>query len=339
MQNALAHAESDQDIADIIRAIPQSVGYRRKCLEYGNLETRSLMPRPALAFLHELIEVTGAESVLEIGTYFAGATKVLASAVQGRGIVLSIDSNSARAPYVEREIASWPEPLREATMFLPYSAADLFATFQRKEEFWFDLCIVDGDHRHTAALADLLNAARFAGPSAVILVDDSTQPPVFKAVQDFLRLAPEWREVGGAIAGYDEAEALDTMRPSFDGLPFLVLVGPDHPEIGARPHAVGREVLGPVTGMFLDLAEPAPGGRLQTRISLSYIADEKPQLVSADVAIEVPAGARRVAVLLKAPLVPQGPGRVDAFLFWHGDIVGTTLSLASPPSILTAPLN
>jgi len=322
------------DTVETIRAIPESASFRRRSQAFAGIETRSLMPRPALAYLYELIRTINARSVLEIGTYFAGATKVMADAVAGRGMVLTIDSNSARAPYVEREIASWPEPLRDATMFLPYSAADLFTTFQRKEEFWFDLCIVDGDHRHAAALFDLLNASRFAGPGAVILVDDSTQPPVFSAVKDFLALCPGWREIGGAIADHDDADAFATMRPSFEGLPFLVLVGPDHPEIGTRPFVVGREVTGAVAGLSLDLAEAAGPGLLQARLSLSYVDEEKPQLVSADVAVEVARGARRIDLALAEPLAPVGPGRVDVFLYWHASDGGAPLALTSPPKIL-----
>jgi len=283
-----------------------------------------------------MVQVLDARSVLEIGTYFGGGTKVLADALQGRGMVLTIDSNGPRASYVEAEIATWPQPMRDATMFLPYSAADLFATFFQRKEFWFDVCIVDGDHRHTAALADLLNCARFAGPGAVILVDDSTQPPVFNAVKDFLQLRPEWREIGGAIAGHSPAAAFTSMRPSFQGPPFLVLAGPDYPGIGRHPYSAGATVGQPVHGIGLDLARPAQSGTLQGRFAISYVDESQPHMVQADATLEVASGSRRVDLRLVEPLGAGGGQSVAAevCLYWHGPDDESVLALAGPVRFL-----
>ncbi len=126
MQNLSPANDANCDVADTIGAILSSESYHKKCAEFAGAKSKSLLAPSALAFLHETVQVLDARSVLEIGTYFGGGAKVLADAVQGRGMVLTIDSNGARAPYVEAEIATWPQPMRDATMFLPYSAGDLF---------------------------------------------------------------------------------------------------------------------------------------------------------------------------------------------------------------------
>jgi predicted O-methyltransferase YrrM len=337
MQNVSPANDPHVDVADIIAAVPTSASFHQKCARFAAAESKSLLAAESLAFMHELIGVLEARSILEIGTYFAGGTKVLADAAQGTGMVLTIDSNGARAPYVEAEIATWPQPMRDATMFLPFSAADLFSTFSQRKEFWFDLCLVDGDHRHTAALADLLNTARYAGPGAVILVDDATQPAVFNAVRDFLTLRPNWREIGGALEGHNGGDAFATMRPSLDGLPFLILVGADHPEIGQDFYDVGASVAGPVRGLDIDLAVPAAAGTLQGRFALSYVTDQRPEMRQVDVRVAVPAGARRIQLALEEPLsagAAQGAS-VAATLHWHGTGGPSTLALARSPRFQT----
>lgn len=335
--HALATAEDPEfNVGAAIRAIPGSTPYRRKCLNFAGLESRSLLSPKALAFLHETIQVVGATSVLEIGTYFAGGTKVLADAVQGRGVVVSVDSNAARAPYVEAEIATWPQALQEATMFLPHSAEQLFSTFSRKKEIWFDLCVVDGDHRHTAALVDLLNCARFAAPGAVILVDDSTQPAVFHAVKDFLALRPDWQEIGGAIEGHRTDAAFSSLRSSCEGLPFLVLVGPEHPPLGRRLHTLGGIADGPLQGIEIDLARPAPAGTFQGRFVLSYTDLKQPHMLQADASTDIVAGARTAVLRLAHPLVAETaqPVSIDVSLCWHGPDADSVLALARPPRFL-----
>ena len=335
--HALASAEGlEIDVAAAIRAIPASMPYRRKCLNFAGMESRSLLSPKALAFLHETIQVLGATSVLEIGSYFAGGTKVLADAVQGRGVVVSIDSNAVRAPYVEAEIATWPPALQDATTFLPHSAEELFSTFSRKKEIWFDVCVVDGDHRYTAALVDLLNCARFAAPGAVILVDDSTQPAVFHAVKDFLALRADWQEIGGAIADHRADSAFSSMRPSFEGLPFLVLVGPDRPPIGRGLYSLGGTATGPLQGLEIDLAQPAPAGTFQGHFVLSYTDTKQPHMLLADASVDVVAGVRSVVLRLAEPLVADTvqPVSVDASLCWHGPDANSALALARPPRLL-----
>ena len=335
--HALSSAEGpDFDVAAAIRTIPTSMPYRRKCLNFAGMESRSLLSPKALAFLHETIRVLGATSVLEIGTYFAGGAKVLADAVQGRGVVVTIDSNVARAPYVEAEIATWPQPLQEATTFLPHSADQLFSTFSRKKELWFDLFVVDGDHRYTAALVDLLNCARFAAPGAVILVDDSTQPAVFHAVKDFLALRPDWQEIGGAFTDQCGDAAFASMRPSFYGLPFLVLVGPTDPTIGRRHYTVGGVANGPLQGIEIDFSRPADAGRFQGRFVLSYTDAKQPCMLQADAAVDLAAGARKAVLRLAEPLAADTaqPKSVDVSLYWHGPDADSVLALAAPPRLL-----
>lgn len=337
MAIAAQEDQLERDPAEIVGAVPQSRAFRRKQALFRGIKSKSLLTPDALAFMHEVVRVLDARSVLEVGTYFAGATKVLADAVQGRGMVLSIDSNGARAPFVEAEIASWPQAMRDATVFLPCTADDLFTTFQRREEFWFDVCFIDGDHRQTAALGDLLNCARFAGPRAVILVDNSTQPPVFAAVQDFLRLRPDWREVGGAITQHRPDAHFRSIRPSFAGLPFLVLVGPEHPAIGRQLYNAGREIDGPLTGVALDLAVPAEAGRLQGHFALSAVSDRAPVMLVAEAETQVEAGRASVELRLAACLDP-GPHRaprIDYFLSWFGPSESSVLALAGPPQLLT----
>ncbi len=183
-----------------------------------------------------MVKACDAKAALEIGTYFAGTTRVLAEAACYIGaVVVTIDASGDRAPIVEKIVATWPEELRDLTTFVPHLSSMFFEMFERTRSFKFEVLFVDRDHSYRGALFDLINCANYAQPNAVIVVDDYDLPPVFSAAQDFLALNPEWRELSGA---YDQAISSDPftgMRPSVDGLPFLVLIGPSAASVGVRP--------------------------------------------------------------------------------------------------------
>ena len=101
-----------------LRGLINSEIYKTLVLPYFyQYPPRSLMEPIERALLYCLVRALKPENVVEIGTYFAGTTEVLARAVweNGVGCVYSVDPYGAGR--VSQATAAWPEPLRAITIF------------------------------------------------------------------------------------------------------------------------------------------------------------------------------------------------------------------------------
>ena len=101
---------------DWLRSLMTSQTYKTLVLPYFyQYPPRSLMDPDERALLYCLIRAIKPENVVEIGTYFAGTTEVLARAVweNGVGCVYSVDPYGAGR--VSQAMTGWPEPLRAIT--------------------------------------------------------------------------------------------------------------------------------------------------------------------------------------------------------------------------------
>ena len=99
-----------------LRSLINSETYKTLVLPYFyQYPPLSLMDPDERALLYCLIRALKPENVVEIGTYFAGTTEVLARAVweNGSGCVYSVDPYGAGR--VSQAMTAWPEPLRAIT--------------------------------------------------------------------------------------------------------------------------------------------------------------------------------------------------------------------------------
>ncbi len=326
---------------ETILGIPSTAEFAAAAERFATYGEPTLIGPPARAFLHELVKVCNAKAVLEIGTYFAGTTRVLAEAVCGiGGVVITIDASGDRAPIVEEIVAAWPEEIRAATTFVPHLSSMFFEMFERTRSFKFELLFVDGDHSYRGALFDLLNCANYAQPNAVIVIDDYDLPPVFSATQDFLALNPQWRELSGS---YDRDVASDPfagMRSSVDGLPFLVLIGPPAASVGDRPINVslGELADNDLQGVTVPLAGDHGEGRLHAKFVISSVTTQAMRSSSAATYATVSGGDAVVTIRLDPPLAPPfvdgATNNCDLSLVWES-AAGDLLDLAGDPELIT----
>jgi hypothetical protein len=217
-----------------------------------------------------------------------------------------------------------------------------FEMLERTRSFKFEVLFVDGDHSYRGALFDLSNCANYAQPNAVIVVDDYDLPPVFSAAQDFLALNPRWRELSGA---YDQAIGGDPftgMRPSVDGLPFLVLIGPSAVSVGVRPtnFSLGELAQDRVYGVTVPITEDSGPGRLHAKFVISSVTTEAMRSSSAVTCANISGGEAVVAIRLDQPLAPTftdaATNNCDISLVWESAENGL-LELAGDPELITDP--
>lgn len=153
---------------------------------------------------------------LEIGTYFAGTTKLLALAAhQTGGQVITIDPYGAeRAPGLLRE---WPAELARRVSFRPQSSTEFLGPTNVIPKF--ELIFVDGDHRYPNALHDLLASDENLLAGGMMIIDNAEIEDVMAACRSFLRDQPDYefvaiRETGSIERHPAISEKADTAGSS-----------------------------------------------------------------------------------------------------------------------------
>ena len=331
-----------EQLANAIRAIPSTSDFASAAERFANYPEPTLIGPTPRAFLHELVKACGARAVLEIGTYFAGTTRVLAeAATETGGVVISIDASGDRASTVEKIINLWSEETRAATTFVPHLSSMFFEMFERTGSFKFDMFLVDGDHSYRGALFDLISCAHYAQPNAVIVVDDFNLPPVFSATQDFLALNPAWIELSGTFDRQVGSDPFAGMRPSLEGFPFLVLIGPPAISIGRRPanFALGRLSQDHLYGAAVEIGGNHSGGRLHANFVIHSVTTEAMRSSAATGFAAIEESAEAAEVKLDPPLAPTftdgATNNCDVSLVWESD-TGGLLELAGEPELLAS---
>ncbi len=223
--------------AEQLRKIPLVSSYAPATAHFGGVSNGSLAGAADLAFFYHLIRLIKPKFGLEIGTFKAGTTEVLVSAIQanGFGVLLTIDPfGGDRVPPI---IEKWPAELREYVSFSPVTSMDFFIALEQKS-VELDFVFIDGDHSYEYAFYDLNMSARRLAPGGVIVLDDFNQPGVHQAAKDFLALNPGWEEIGGVLDAFDPNDPFNSMLPSIPDTGFLVLTSPAHFVVTDRPRSV-----------------------------------------------------------------------------------------------------
>lgn len=325
-----------------IESISTQASFGRLVDYFEDYPERALTEPGCRAFMYHLVRSHQPRVVLEIGTYFAGTTEVIARGLWANGteaLLLTIDPYGGdRVPPI---LDAWPAVLREKITYFPVTSMDFFIHLNRIKPA-VDLAFVDGDHSYGFAAFDLAQAAKWVRPGGVIVMDDFDQPGVFWAVKHFLEHQPQWREISGLFEGTTHG-GFAAMRPSVEGTRFLVLKSASNLELGATPHPfVATPLPEPaLCGFDVDLARPSEAGTLHAKVFLRSFyndgAQGDPEQIETIVEMLVQEGERRIQVRHPEKLVVSHPPNesfreVEIVLVWEPRHGSAPLVLAREPA-------
>lgn len=192
------------EIDDPISAICESSEFAAAKDYFSEYPEFSLLTNAPLsrAFIYMLIRSLGLRTALEIGTYRAGTSEIIARAIwaNGNGHMDTVDPYGAMM--VPPALAEWSDELRALCTYHQMTSMEFFnrAVLDGKK---YDFIFVDGDHDYEAALFDIQRSATFLRHGGIILIDNANLPSVRGAALRFLREAPEW-----TLLGRDRKEAM-----------------------------------------------------------------------------------------------------------------------------------
>ncbi len=311
--------------------------------EFENFPEASLLSPTSRAFVDQLVRLQQPSAVLEIGTYYAGTSEIIARvlAATETGILFTIDALEARETVVQEAMSRWPEAVRDVTTFAAVDSLGFFKRISLNPALRFDLAFVDGDHMHAPALMDLIHCARFAANGAVILVDDYQLPSVNWAVRDFLHLHPDWQEISGVFADGNEAAPLERLKPSVEGTSFLVLVGPDNNGVGARPVSYfHHEFAGAaIAGARLTFTPDHGSGTLSVMFIIDSVGKTSVETTSRTISRQIEAQQNDLWLALEPPLDAHYGSQAEKnscelILIWHEEHNDDRLDLVAPPEFV-----
>ncbi|MBV8186972.1 MAG: class I SAM-dependent methyltransferase [Alphaproteobacteria bacterium] len=315
----------------------ESECFRRVFAAYRDYPPQSLQSDEARALLHHLIAMRLPDDVLEVGTYMAGTTEVLARALweTGKGHLETIDPFGAeRCPKV---IATLPEELQEFITFQAVtSAAHFDRAIGRGREY--DFVLIDGSHEFEFVMFDLMCAARLMRPRGLVVLDNIEQPGPRFATRLFLKNNPDWREVAGVIDEAHQPPPFERGDPSFPLTQFYIVQAPPYYAVNDVPRSFGaiNSNWDEVQGVALELTEPVEG-TLHVQVFLRTFGLVGPEEFEArksfDLKMHAEAEDRRLRLAFDRPLrgSPQAPGlrrRIEIALAYTGR---TPARLKSPP--------
>ena len=259
--------------------LPNRPDFSQAMAFFEDYPVRALSVPQNRAFMHCLVRALQPGLFIEIGTYYAGMTEVIARAMltnQNNGApgqLLTIDPyGNDRVPGI---LESWPSELSELVSYLPVDSMGLYTQINTINAS-VDICFIDGNHLYEYAFYDLNCMAQWMRPGGIVIMDDYSQPGVYWATKHFLELNPGWREISGVFDDFDPNAPFESIRPSVPDTDFLVLAAPDHFEIGEKPgvfeYARCRETA--MSGYKLNLGSGNVTGQLHALVYLrSFFED------------------------------------------------------------------
>jgi predicted O-methyltransferase YrrM len=231
----------DINASDPISAIVETAEFQHcaQIIQSRGFGKISLMSQHSQALLYCLIRLLRPTLVIEIGTYRAGTTQVIAWALaaNGRGTLHTVDPFGGSV--VPPILAAWPAHLRDLVRFHPVNSMEYFSELTQKGGR-SELIFVDGNHDYEFALFDIESAARVAAPKGFVFVDNSSQAGPFLAAQDFVEHHSGWIECGGNSLSCPVIESPFGRRSTIYGTDFCVLRSPATTAITSRPYTPGQ---------------------------------------------------------------------------------------------------
>ena len=310
----------------VIRDHPE---YRKVLEAFASYPERSLLTASARAHLYYLIRTLDFRSVLEIGTYLAGTTELLARAVteNGDGRVVTLDP-ATDTGLVSNAIAAWPAAMQEATTFKTVSSGDFLYLGSLHDQTKFDLIFVDGNHVYDYALFDLTLSAKRLRPGGIMAIDNVEITGVYYALRKFLDANPNWIMLGASDPGFSimDPGSVITKGPA-SPLYTVFMMAPETICV-SRDNFCEFSILD-VKGERLDALKIALQGEGYTgwlevyvKFTNSFGSTMPPYWSVQRVRVEVPPSDREllVPISLSAPKEPHvNYQHADIGLIWDGD--------------------
>lgn len=148
--------------------------------------------------LYAIVQRLRPQWSLEIGTFFAHTTRIMAEAITNAGIdgkIITLDPfGQERVPDILR---SWPEQLSAVTDFRSWNSMQYFLELDtlatpKGADSPLGVVFVDGHHNFEYALFDVIRSADHLAPGGAIVMDNLEQQGPKAAALQFLRWNPAY---------------------------------------------------------------------------------------------------------------------------------------------------
>ena len=239
----------------------------------------SLLGWASRAFIYHVIRSMKPAVVVEIGTYMAGTARIIAEALaeNNRGHLYTTDPYGAeRCPKL---IGAWPPHLQRRVTFSATNSM-AFADELRQRRIVVDLAFIDGCHDFEYVMFDAFAMSRLLTKSGLLVCDNSEQPGVISACLEFLRLNPDFRELGSAVTAFDRMDPFSTAnRSDVRDTSFLLFVGPGSESVASSAFfSTGQIEIDDtaIRGVRLKGVRAGGGGRLFAEVWLRGFGNEMP---------------------------------------------------------------
>ncbi len=294
---------------------------------------QSLLRGMGRELLYHIVRTMRPQNIIEVGTYFAGTSELLARALweNGEGVLHTTDPfGASRCPGI---IASWPSDLQNHVRYHALNSMEFFTKLEN-EQVSLDFAFIDGNHDFEFAYFDLCSAARLLRPGGIICLDNVEQPGPFWAVMEFLRINPGWTEIGDSISKFDASEPFVELRGLMKETDFIIIRAPSAQVIASIPQASGQQrYAGPIlAGLRGTLSSPAPKGCLHIQVFLRGFDNTRDPEQYVAVTKIVLDGQTAFELLLPEPMAttPSDYYTSETVLFWQPDGHQEPVRLSGP---------
>ena len=223
----------------------------------------------ARAFIYLLIRSMSLKSLLEIGTFQAGTTEVIARALWANGIGHVDTVDPSGYPQITAALAEWAPELRALCSWHNQNSMAFFHAAQYLPNR-YDLIFIDGDHEHFAALYDIQRSAALLNHGGFLLIDNAELPSVRVAALQFLSDNDGWELLGPREARtQNPIQSMANLVMSIPETGFWLMRAPSSFTIDTRPTCIS---LAPFDGTVVRGLQMrlAPGTTLPAHGAISY---------------------------------------------------------------------
>ena len=347
--------DPNKELGSQLMAIASSDAFKKSEEYFAEYPPNSLLASRMRAFLNVMILALKPELVLEIGTYRAGTSEVIARSLwaAGKGKLVTIDPHGV-ANGAPNEIDRWPSELQSIVQFYPQMSKQFFEETAKTLPQKFDVIFIDSNHDYEFVRHDIVMSANFLKPGGVMVLDNAEQPGVLWAAREFFSHNPGWTEATGVLGKYTPSDPfrmtnspINSLVSDYEGWMGFVLIAPkdravgkeqaslemateDSLTVGERPISYQLEIRGSneLSGIVLKLAKPTTRGRLHLKIYLRTFAKDTanetflPEELLATCSQICHPGVTEIVAKLKSPLRSQVGSvqsirKCELFLSWQ----------------------
>ena len=189
--------EDSASLSDWLLSFGKSQGYAYLVSRFQQREGY-ITPPEETAMLYAIVQRLRPQWSLEIGTFFAHTTRIMAEVIVDAGIdgkIITLDPfGQERVPDILR---SWPEPLSAVTDFRSWNSMQYFLELETQgtakgADSPLGVVFVDGHHNFEYTLYDTIRSADHLAPGGAIITDNLEQQGPKTAAIQFLRWNPAW---------------------------------------------------------------------------------------------------------------------------------------------------